>query len=131
MQECAYPKQFNTKTMKCEEFEKVDCGKRKNTKDGCKCMYYTCLCKDIRCIVVTCKYFYMHFLHDKIYDKLLLIKSFVTLRKMYISLALLHVLHVDTLFDRKNDMMAVQYKSNTLQKHFESTVSSVGRVSDY
>ena len=36
MQECAYPKLFNTETKKCEEFEKVNCGKRKETKDGCK-----------------------------------------------------------------------------------------------
>ena len=36
MQECAYPKQFSNQTMQCEEFEKVECGKRKDTKDGCK-----------------------------------------------------------------------------------------------
>ena len=36
MQECPYPEQFNTETMECENFEKVECGKRKDTKDACK-----------------------------------------------------------------------------------------------
>lgn len=35
MEECTYPQFFSTKTEKCEDFEKVDCGKRMETTDGC------------------------------------------------------------------------------------------------
>lgn len=42
MQECSYPQLFNTETKKCEAFENVDCGQRKETTDGCKSyMFFT------------------------------------------------------------------------------------------
>lgn len=54
MQECPYPTQFDTKTMKCEDFERVDCGKRRDTKDGCQ--YRANRCTRSHCIPCVFRY---------------------------------------------------------------------------
>ena len=43
MQECPYPRQFNTRIMKCDDFENVECGNRQDTKDACQYLVNQCL----------------------------------------------------------------------------------------
>ncbi|KAK3601571.1 hypothetical protein CHS0354_027815 [Potamilus streckersoni] len=40
--ECPYPKLFSTDSFKCEEFDNVSCGNRKETKSGCGYRYLQC-----------------------------------------------------------------------------------------
>lgn len=48
MKECPYPQLFNTKTEKCEEFENVHCGDRREIKDACS--YRGNQCGSAHCI---------------------------------------------------------------------------------
>ena len=43
LQECRYPRQFNTRIMKCDDFENVECGNRQDTKDACDYLVNQCL----------------------------------------------------------------------------------------